>query len=204
MTQLRTSPLQRLDEAHCLPVQRRVIRRPRAEVGLQRDVAEILAARGRRDRPRARASRHGERHAPTGARRSRTAGWRSRTARREREHDRLALARRTRKYRRSEASPVSGTTRGDCRRARCDRDSPMRSRDPHFGRSSCRSFHQPIEKVRAQLADRSRRPVAAPIAAGDDAQRVPRASGTRTPSATMHSVSRRRRRPSRRPTAPSA
>ena len=104
-----------VDERDRLPVQRGVLgRRRRAEVRLQRDVAEILerehaeiVRRGRGCAAPAPASREQR------ARRSRTAASRSRTA------PRGAPARttapsggRTRKYRRSDASPVSGTTRG--------------------------------------------------------------------------------------------
>ena len=104
--------------------ERRVLgRRRRAEVRLQRHVAEILQ---RQDAERvgvAEDRRHRQRHPAAAApRRSRTAASRSRSGRRAAPARSTApSAGMTRKYRRSDASPVSGTTRaprGGQRRSR--------------------------------------------------------------------------------------
>ena len=114
-TELRAAPLQQLDERDRLAVERRVLgRRRRAEVRLQRDVAEIL----QRDD----AERVGVARASPG---TGSGICRSSSATLANGSDAKSIGpacsastidgpsgRMIRKYRRSDASPVSGTTRG--------------------------------------------------------------------------------------------
>ena len=96
-------------------IQRRVLgRRRRAEVRLQRDVAEILQ---REDAERVRVAedrRHRQRHLLRAARATFANGSVAKSIGPACSASTIdgAVGRMTRKYRRSDASPVSGTTRG--------------------------------------------------------------------------------------------